>query len=230
MRMGLRVRERSISACSIRGCSARQHMQRAAKSHGWQCLIISAATSAGTPKSTPPNRVGVSGDELPPLSETPSRVRRLLLGFVLGARLTVSVDGGVSVELDARERMSLSVPVPIDRLPSRMASVCSAFAQRSLQRALRRHAWPPEKLGRWVIRRQRDSGFHGSFANSRDLLTHDRAHHSKACKESTSMGTVGSMQCKPALAQAATFASDGDPPLQMAIRWRAPLCAGRCGR
>ena len=100
-------------------------MQTAAKSHGWQCLMVSAATSAGTPKSNPPNHFEVSGDELPPLSETPPRVHRLLLGFVLGARPTVSVDGGVSVELDARERMSLSVPVPSDRLPSRMASVLS---------------------------------------------------------------------------------------------------------
>ena len=122
----------SIRACSTRVCSARQHMQSEAKSNGSQCLIISAATSAGTPKSNEIDPAEVSDDELPPPSESPLRVRRLLLGCVLGASPTVSVDGGV--ELDARERklsvsvvssgVSLSVAaLPIGRFPSRISRV-----------------------------------------------------------------------------------------------------------
>ena len=99
-----------MRACSTRVCSARQHMQSAAKSTGSQCLIISAATSAGTPKSNETDPAEVSDDELPPPSDNPPRVRRLLLGCVLGASPTVSVDGGV--ELDARDRkLSVSVSV-----------------------------------------------------------------------------------------------------------------------
>ena len=106
-----RVRVSSIRACSTRVCSARQHMQSAAKSTGSQCLIISAATSAGTPKSNETDPAEGSDDELPPPSDNPPRVRRLLLGCVLGASPTVSVDGGV--ELDACDRkLSVSVVSP----------------------------------------------------------------------------------------------------------------------
>ena len=112
VRVRVRVRERGISACSTRACSAREHMQSAAKSRGSRYLIVSAATSPGTPRSNPHEESNdelgptVSDEELGPLSETSPRVRRLLLGgaarvrsTVLGARPTVSVDGGVSVEL-----------------------------------------------------------------------------------------------------------------------------------
>ena len=118
----------SIRACSTRVCSARQHMHSAAKSTGSQCLIISAATSAGTPKSNETDPAEGSDDELPQPSDKPPRVRRLLLGCVLGASPTVSVDGGV--ELDARDRkvsvsavspgVSLSVAA-IGLLPSRIS-------------------------------------------------------------------------------------------------------------
>ena len=100
-----------MRACSTRVCSARQHMHSAAKSTGSQCLIISAATSAGTPKSSETDPAEGSDDELPPPSDNPPRVRRLLLGCVLGASPTVSVDGGV--ELEARDRkVSVSVVSP----------------------------------------------------------------------------------------------------------------------
>ena len=139
-----RVRVSSIRACSTRVCSARQHMQSAAKSAGSQCLIISAATSAGTPKSNETDPAEVSDDEVPPPSDNPPRVRRLLLGCVLGASPTVSVDGGV--ELDACDRkLSVSVVSPgvsvsvaaIGLFPSRISRVHACRSARR-HRALAR--------------------------------------------------------------------------------------------
>ena len=141
------MRVSSIRACSTRVCSARQHMQSAAKSTGSQCLIISAATSAGTPKSNETDPAEVSDDELPPPSDNPPRVRRLLLGCVLGASPTVSVDGGV--ELDACDRkLSVSVVSPgvslsvaaIGLFPSRISRVhASEPASDEAPCARRRH-------------------------------------------------------------------------------------------